>query len=166
MIVKTKRIDEEGRFDLKVIDRNNNVFLMMVGGNQDLFWVPVDYKRVKTFYIEKSDRFAFRIFEILFDKVKEREKKLNLCKEEDVFEFISEDRHIDDANLLKIIKQKDCFEISFVKQENIKHGGFATMGCPICFCNSGSRVPEIEQLFMIAFTELAYYNKKIELEKE
>lgn len=166
MIFKTTRYSEEGKYDLKVVDRFGNAFIMMVGGNQDLFWVPLNYKKVNTFFIDKKDKFAFKIFEILFNHVKEREKKLNRCQSLTEFEFVSEDRHEDDANRLKIIKSDDCFEIRFIKQENIKHGGFATRGCPICFCNSGSRVPEIEQLFMIAFTELAYYNKRIELEKE
>ena len=38
------------------------------------------------------------------------------------------------------------------------------MGCTICFCNSGSRVPKVEQVFVQMFNYLAYESKLIERE--
>ena len=58
MIKKIKRSDDvcdQGKYNLKVIDRDGNSFTIMVGGNLDLYWVPDDYKSVNTFYIDKSD---------------------------------------------------------------------------------------------------------------
>lgn len=38
------------------------------------------------------------------------------------------------------------------------------MDCVICFCNSGSRVPMVEQIFMQMFNYLAYESKSIKCE--
>ncbi len=174
MIVKQPRRGESHfgdtkLFDLKVTDKNNNSFEMHVAGNQDLYWIPSDYKNVKTFYIDKSDEFLFSTFCELFKAIKQNDsdglqypKSMN----GDKFSFISEDYHEDEANRLEIIKEKNQFVINFIKNENEGVFGGFRRGCIICFCNSGSRVPNVERQFMLMFNELAYYNDEIELSLE
>ena len=168
MITKVKRNeDSDILVDLVVTDKNNNSFIMTVGGNQDLYWIPQNYKQVKSFYIDKNDTFLFNIFTKLFKLIKQSDsdglsypKTLN----GNTFTFISEDFPEDEAHKLEIIKKENEFIINFIKNENT---GIYTMfrrGCPICFCNSGSRLPKVEQLFMIMFNELAYYTKEVEFQ--
>ena len=71
MIVKEPRSSnfedksDIGKYNLRVLDKNGNSFVMMVGGNGDLYWVPNNYKKNKTFIIEKSDEFVYDIFDKL-----------------------------------------------------------------------------------------------------
>lgn len=171
MIKKIKRSDDvcdQGKYNLKVIDRDGNSFTMMVGGNLDLYWVPDDYKSVNTFYIDKRDYFVYELFGGLFQNIENVDDKYNPSLIGNKFTFISEDFNEDIANKLEIIKKDNEFVINFLKNEN-KEGehyamyAFFRRGCPICFCNSGSRVPKIENLFMMLFNDLAYYNKDIEM---
>lgn len=155
-------------YDLKVIDKNNNSFIMHVAGNQDLYWIPKDYKKTQSFYIDKSDKLLYSVFCKLFEYIKKYDSDgLQYLKtlEGNKFTFISEDFHVDEAHRLEIIKEKDQFVINFIKNENLGIFGGFRRGCVICFCNSGSRVPKIEQLFMLMFNELAYYNNEIEIER-
>ena len=46
--------------------------------------------------------------------------------------------------------------VEFIKNENKEYWSFYHRGCDIRFCNSGSRVPKVESLFMKMFTYLAY----------
>ena len=172
MIKKIKRSEDvfdQGKYNLKLIDREGNSFTMMVGGNLDLYWVPDDFKNTDTFYIDKSDEFVYRLFLRLFQDIESVDDKYNLSLIGNKFTFISEDFNEDIANKLEIIKKDNEFVINFLKNEN-KEGehynmyAFFRRGCPICFCNSGSRVPKIEHLFMMLFNDLAYNNKDIELD--
>ena len=167
MITKIKRNEDSDKLvDLVVTDKFNNEFVMTVGGNQDLYWIPKNYKQVKSFYIDENDEFLYNVFNNLFDLIKKNDsdgfsysKTLN----GNTFTFISEDFPADEAHKLEIIKEKSQFVINFIKSENLgMYGGFRR-SCVICFCNSGSRVPKVEQQFMIMFNKLAYYNNKIEL---
>ena len=170
MITKVKRNnDSDVLVDLVVTDKFNNKFIMTVGGNQDLYWIPQNFKQVKSFYIDKDDKFLFDVLSSLFEHIKKNDsdglsypKTLN----ENKFTFISEDYHEAEAHKLEIIKEKNQFVINFIKNENLGIYGSFRRGCVICFCNSGSRVPKVEQLFMIMFNELAYYTDNIEFEEE
>ena len=75
---------------------------------------------------------------------------------DDTITFISEDWHEDEANILNIIKTEDGFIVKFIKNENKQSWSYPHIGCAICFCNSGSRVPKVESLFMRMFNYLAY----------
>lgn len=172
MIVKQPRGDgfaygSEKLFDLKIIDKNNNSFIMTVGGNQDLYWIPQNHKETKTFLIDKDDEFLFEVFKKLFKEIQKEESdglKYPKTMDGNKFTFISEDYPEDEANRLEIIKEKDKFIINFIKSENLGVFGGFRRGCVICFCNSGSRVPKIEQRFMLAFNDLAYYNDNVQIE--
>ena len=59
-------------------------------------------------------------------------------------------------NVLKIVKTKDVILIEFIENKNKVNLSFSSKVCSICFCNSGSRVPKIEALFMRMFNYLAY----------
>ena len=153
-------------YNLRLYDKNNNTFTMMVGGNGDLYWIPDNYKQVQQFVIDVSDRYAYKLFDRLFSLIDERDNKRSPLLQDNTFTFISEDFPEDIAHTLKITKTEQDFTIDFVKNETESmYSGFRR-GCPICFCNSGSRVPKIEQLFMLMFTHLAYETPTIELEPE
>ena len=118
MIEKVKRYENENLFDLVVTDKLNNSFTMTVGGNCDLYWIPANYKKVQSFYINKEDEFLFNIFLELFNKIKQNDSDgLSYPKTIDgnKFTFISEDYHEDEAHRLEIIKEKDQFVINFIK---------------------------------------------------
>ena len=173
MVQKIKRsedLSDDGKYNVIITDKNGNSFTMMVGGNLDLYWVPEDYKDVKSFVIDKSDEFVYCLFDDLFQKIKKVDDKYNPSIIDNLFTFISEDFNEDIANRLEIVKNENGFEINFVKNENTESEyynmyAFFRRGCHICFCNSGSRVPKIEHLFMLMFNDLAYYNKDIEMVK-
>lgn len=165
MILKTKRPDSVDKFDLKIIDKNGNEFDIVFGGNLDLFWVVRDHRKGLNFHIDKNDAFLYGVFEQLFEDIKKNDEGYKKSVEGNVFSFISEDYHEDDANMLQIEKKEDEFEIRFAKNFS-PNLPLITKMCQICFCNSGSRVPKIERLFMQMFLDTAYYSEEVEIEKE
>ena len=166
MIIKKPRHNKEGYYDLKITDKNGNSFLMTVGGNLDLYWIPENHKENRVFEIDKNDEMVFDIFKQLFDAIEKRDDKYRPVLKDDVITFISEDWPEDEANTLNIIKKNDLITIKFIKNENEAGWSFPHRGCVICFCNSGSRVPRIESLFMRMFNYLAYEFDNISCEEE
>ena len=165
MIVKEKNDfygEDRRKYDLKVYDKYDKSFTMMVGGNGDLYWIPENHRETTTFYIPKEDRFLYAVFDNLFEVIRDRDDLKNPLLVGNEFNFISEDFHEDEANRLKITQTEDEFVIDFVRNEDRENWTLPHMGCNICFCNSGSRVPRVEQQFMIMFNELAYYCDEIE----
>lgn len=166
MITKFYRNEKQTKYDLNITDKLGNDFTMLVGGNLDLYWVPENYKQVQTFYIDESDEFVYAAFLKLFNIIKQKDGNgYNYPKSfnGNVFTFISEDFPEDEANRLEIVKEKNQFVIRFIKNENLGIYGSFRRGCAICFCNSGSRVPEIEQEFMLMFNNLAYFNDEVKI---
>lgn len=165
MIYKKERYGMKGYFDLYIIDKNNHEFKMTVAGNQDLYWMPEDYRKNTTFYIDKSDSYLYDVFDYLFRQLKQNDNPHFPSIEGNVFTFASEDRPLEDADMLQIERKENEFEIRFLKNlsDSIR---FKTRFCNICFCNSGSRVPKLEQQFMLLFNELAYYTPDMPIEKE
>ena len=45
MITKKPRHEQEGYCDLTVTDKDGKSFVMTVGGNLDLYWLPENYKK-------------------------------------------------------------------------------------------------------------------------
>lgn len=166
MITKIPRYNQEGYFDLKITDMNNKSFIMTVGGNGDLYWLPDNHKETRNFEIDKNDEIVFSIFNQLFCAVKKNDDKYNPVLKDNTITFISEEWHKDESNTLNIIKDENSFKINFIKNENKQAWTVPHIGCAICFCNSGSRVPKIEQLFMQMFTHLAYNCDIIKTENE
>ena len=166
MISKLPRHNEEGRFNVKMTDKNKHSFTMMVGGNGDLYWVPENHKQNRIFEIDSMDEMTYGLFNQLFEAVRKRDDKYNPVLKDNVITFISEDWHEDEANTLKIIQSQDSFTIEFIKNENKDAWSLPHLGCNICFCNSGSRVPRVEQLFMLMFNYLAYQCDLIPIEQE
>lgn len=171
MIVKVPRSSnfedksDIGKYNLRVMDKNGNSFVMMVGGNGDLYWVPNNYKKNKTFIIEKSDEFVYDIFDKLFVDMQTSEDK-NHAMQGNEFNFISDDAPEDEANTLKIRRDDNAFVVDFIKQEIVSPWSTPSRGCSIRFCNAGSRQPKIVSLFMRMFSELAYYNNDIDMVME
>ena len=166
MITKILRDEKEKTYDLKVTDKNNHSFIMTVAGNHDLYWLPENHKKNREFTIEKNDEIVFSIFEQLFNAVEKKDDKYRPVLKDNVITFLSEDWPDDECNTLEILKLKDSFEIKFIKNENEDKWTSPHLGCSICFCNSGSRVPRVENLFMRMFTYLAYQCNLIPLEEE
>ena len=115
--------------------------------------------------VDKKDEFLFSVFEKLFENIKKNDSYYTKSVEGNVFTFISEDYHEDDANMLQIEKKDDEFEIKFVKNFSPNIPLISKM-CQICFCNSGSRVPNIERQFMLMFIELSKCDSSVQIEKE
>ena len=156
MITKKPRNGKEGYYDLTVTDKDGKSFVMTVGGNLDLYWLPENYKKDRTFGIDKNDELTYGIFEQLFDAVEKRDNKERPVLNGNTITYISEDWPEEEANKLKIIREEDMFQIQFVKNEDMESWSYPHIGCTICFCNSGSRVPRVEGLFMRMFNYLAY----------
>ncbi|MGN0787806.1 MAG: hypothetical protein ACI4L6_01905 [Candidatus Onthoplasma sp.] len=164
MITKQTR-DDKGYYDLKISDKNGKSFIMTVGGNLDLYWIPENHKENRVFEIDKDDKITFSVFEQLFNAVKKNDDKYRPILKDNTITFISEDWHEDEANILNIKKIRDAFIIEFIKNENEQSWSLPHRGCVICFCNSGSRVPKVESLFMRMFNFLAYECDLIQCEK-
>ena len=162
MITKKPRNGEEGYYDLTVTDKDGKSFVMTVGGNLDLYWLPENYKKDRTFDIDKNDELTYSIFEQLFDAVEKRDDKERPVLNGNTITYISEDWPEEEANKLKITREEDMFQIQFVKNEDMESWSYPHIGCTICFCNSGSRVPRVEGLFMRMFNYLAYECDMIE----
>ena len=155
MITKTPR-NNEGKYDLKITDKNGKSFMMTVGGNFDLYWIPENHKENRVFEIDKNDKITFSMFKQLFDIVRKRDDKYRPVLKDNTITFISEDWPEEEANVLNIIKNEETFTIKFIKNEDKESWSYPHMGCTICFCNSGSRVPKVEEVFMRLFNYLAY----------
>lgn len=164
MITKQLRNNKEGYYDVKITDKNGKSFIMTVGGNLDLYWLPEKHKENKIFEIDKSDKITYDVFNQLFNAVGKNDDKYRPVLQGNTISYISEDWPEDEANVLNIIKTEDAFTIKFIKNEDKESWSYPHMGCTICFCNSGSRVPKVEQIFMQMFNYLAYESKLIECE--
>ena len=165
MIVKEPRFGSEGLYDLRITDKNGKSFVMTVGGNGDLYWLPENYKQTTMFEIDGEDKQVFSIFSQLFEAVDKRDDKSRPVLKDNVITFVSEEWRPEESNELKIIKQDNSFIIHFIKNTNEAEWTVPHRGCAICFCNSGSRVPRVEQLFMLMFNKLAYHCDEIEMGK-
>ena len=88
MITKKPR-NNEGYYDLKVTDRNGNAFIMTVGGNLDLYWVPENYRENTIFYIEKGDEITYSVFEQLFRAVEKNDDKYRPVINGNTLTFVS-----------------------------------------------------------------------------
>lgn len=147
---------------LKITDKNNNSFFMQVGGNLDLYWIPEndepndDAFSILRFEFESNDEF-FVFLKDVFSKIKKKDNKYLPTLENNTFTFVSEDAYAEDeANILKIAKFGKEFVVDFIKPEPQSIWGAMKRGHSICFCNSGSRHQDIEQIFKRKFLELAY----------
>lgn len=164
MITKLPSNSREGEYDLIVTDKNDRSFIMTVGGNFDLYWLPENHKECRTYEISKDDDYTFRVFSQLFADVKRNDDKYRPVLKDNTITYVSEDWNEREANVLVIEKQENSFIIDFVKNENKDAWSYPHMDCSICFCNSGSRVPDVEQVFMQMFNSLAYESKSIKCE--
>ena len=161
MVEKIRReTNKSDTYNIIVSDKLGNKFTMFMGGNGDLYWLP-ENKQNTTFYIDNTDILLFRGLTKLFKLIQERDSKYNPTLKNNVFTFISEDRPEDEANILKITKGSEEFIIEFIKTELKDNFSIPKRWHTICFCNSGSRVPQIEQLFQMMFIELAYKVKDV-----
>ena len=147
---------------LKITDKNNNSFLMQVGGNLDLYWIPEndeindELSGVQSFEFETGDDF-YEFLKDAFSKIKKKDNPYSPTLENNTFKFVSEDAYgEDEANILKITEQGKNFVVEFIKTEPQSIWGVMKRGFSICFCNSGSRHPDIEQIFKLKFLETAY----------
>ncbi|MBE5758133.1 MAG: hypothetical protein E7345_04330 [Clostridiales bacterium] len=165
MIVKFPR-DDKGLFDLKITDKNNKSFIMTVGGNGDLYWLPENHKDCRVFEIDKDDEIVFEIFNQLFYAVGKKDDKYRPVLKDNKITFISEEWREEESNILNIIKDENSFVIEFIKNENVDEWSVPHRGCVICFCNSGSRVPVVENVFMRMFLNLAYHSDFVPLEDD
>ena len=162
MITKYKRPEDESRYNLRVTDKYNRRFDMWVAGNHDLYWVPeLNKNQDYSFVIDKDDEFLYGVLNKLFNDIKKNDNPYRPSLIGNTFNFISEDFHEDFANKLTIEKGENDFTLNFIRHKE-SYMGIPRRGCVICFCNSGSRVPKIETLFMQMFSELAYYTEVVE----
>lgn len=130
-----------GHSSFVITDKLGNTFEMFEGGNLDLYWVAECKNNKTSFIIDESNKEMFRLLKIIFKHIKDKDNKYSPRLIGNEFTWISEDRP--EANVLKILKNQDNFEITFLKNEN---NFYKT--CAICFCNSGSNFQKVEQLFM------------------
>lgn len=154
-----EKIKFNNKTDIKISDKFGNAFFMHFGDNLDLYWIPEDFKKASTFFIDEEDKIFHPILNKLFNLIENTETEYFKPQiENNCFTFISEDCHEDDAHRLQIKKEKNQFIIDFQRNENHSISHFPKRGCNICFCNSGSRVPNVEILFMKLYIYLVNLN--------
>ncbi|MBE7076473.1 MAG: hypothetical protein E7374_01105 [Clostridiales bacterium] len=164
MIKKKLRVECDDRYDIQIIDRNGKSFQMYIAGNLDLYWIPAKRKNNGLFEFDKTNKTEFRIFNKLFDLIKDVDDRFYPVLNGDTIRFISEDRPEEDANILEIKRTDDLITIEFI--EGVDHSEFCIMpryASHICFCNSGSRIPKVESLFMYLFLYLTRDCKSVEI---
>lgn len=164
MITKQPKNNNDEDYEVKVTDKNGKSFIMTIGENYDLYWYPEYKSKTRSYEIDKNDTIAFCIFNQLFDDIKINDDKYRPVLNGNQITFVSEDYHEDEANVLNIIKNDNYIAIEFLNNQNVKKWSCPHIGSSICFCNSGSRVPEVEQIFLKMFRFLAYENKLIQSE--
>lgn len=146
---------------LKITDKNNKSFIMEIGGNSDMYWIPEndlpnDEASGKiSFEFERDDEF-FDYLSDIFSKIKKKDNPYVPTLTGNAFTHASEDTFEEEANVLQIIQQNDKFVVDFYKQEALSMFSMMKRGFSICFCNSGSRHQDIEQIFKLKFLEVAY----------
>ena len=145
----------KGCCDVKITDKHGNYFVMIDAPNYDMYWIPQD-NDCNFFEIDKNDKQTFNIFNQIFDDVKQVDDKYSPTLKGDTITFISEDRHEDYANILSITKDEENISINFINNKKADEFGWTHRDNTICFCNSGSRVPAVEHVFMEMFFNLAY----------
>ena len=143
-------------YDVRITDKNKNTFIMTMGGNLDLYWLPEDHRKNTTFIIDKTDKLALIMFDRLFDAINTLKKPSSVLVD-DTLTFVSEDRNQDEANTLTITKKDKSYIINFNENENKKAWTTPHRDCTICFCNNGSNVPDVEYVFMQMYKFLANY---------
>lgn len=144
MIKKRKNYKDDHITDLEIIDKNGNTFLIVFGGNLDLYWLAID--GVLNFAIDKSDAHLFDIFNNLFENIKMRDaKSYNKTIQDNRFYWLSDDGEESMVNNLEIIKNNNSYDIHFIKNPKRMQTRLTT---GICFCNSGSRNQPVVQEFM------------------
>ena len=167
MIYKQKRPNTDDKYDIVVADQNGKKFTMTVAGNLDLFWCPDDMREdIASFIIDNNDKIFYPYLMRLFQLIKDRDNNFCPTMQDNVFTFVSEDTEEEHANKLQIIQNEDNFIINFYKNLNKSPSLMPKMSNYICFCNSGSRVPKVEQLFMLMFNHMAYQNTSITLQDD
>ena len=65
------------KYNVKVTDKNHKSFVMMCGGNLDLYWVPENWKDTTSFTISKDDEFTYNMFAKIFKAVEQNDDKYN-----------------------------------------------------------------------------------------
>jgi len=164
MFSKIKR-NKDDEYDVKVTDKNGNFFVMTVAGNLDLYWIPQD-RHCSSFEIDSADELTFSVFNQLFDAIQKVDDKYRPTLSDDTITFISEDRHEDYANILRISRGLTKVNIEFINNPTRDEWEWGHRDNTICFCNSGSRVPKVEHVFMVMFNKLAYECDWIEHEDD
>jgi len=142
------------QYDIKIIDSKGNFFVMTLAGNLDMYWIP-QKRDCCIFEIDSSDRLTFSIFEQLFSAIQKVDDKYCPTIKDNTITFVSEDRHEDYANILRITQEKEKIHIEFINNKTKDEFGWSHKDNTICFCNSGSRVPKTEHVFMEMFVRLA-----------
>lgn len=155
MISKLTKNSAKQQYIVKITDKNGKSFIMTVAGNLDLYWIPQN-RDCCNFEIDSSDGLTFSIFDQLFDAIQKVDDKYCPILTNNTITFVSEDRLEDYANILRITREKEKIILEFINNKTKDEFGWVHIGNNICFCNSGSRVPEVEHVFMEMFNKLAY----------
>ena len=155
MISKLTKNSAEQQYIVKITDKNGKSFIMTVAGNFDLYWIPQN-RDCCNFEIDSSDGLTFSVFNQLFDTIQKVDDKYCPTLKNNTITFVSEDRHEDYANILRITREKEKIDLEFINNKTQDEFGWSHRDNTICFCNSGSRVPEVEHVFMEMFNKLAY----------
>ena len=144
----------KGCCDVKITDKYGNYFVMVDAPNHDMYWIPQD-NNCNFFEIDKNDKQTFNIFNQIFDDVKQVDDKYSPTLKNNTITYVSEDRPEESANILKITRDQEKINIEFINNSN-PHESWVHRDGKICFCDSGSRVPDVEQVFRKMFLNLAY----------
>jgi len=126
-----------------VVQANNSKFIMGFFAC-DVYWIMPDYIHNNKFTVKKSDSYLFEFIDDLFSK-----HHFKNC----TFNWLSEARLPQNSSSLKITKGIDFYRIKFIQSPNDYMARLRNI-CPICFCLSGSRNPEIATKFGIMLNEI------------
>lgn len=180
----TRRYMEREHVYSYYLHENNQIFSIHFAGNLDLYWGlridkkvdPKDYMaEIKAkFIIDKENYYIYTLFEQLYEEVKQAnvfdEEKMNdKCRNyssySDLFdgqkiEWHSDEESYELADLFRIIKKEESFEIEFIRPELTD--GKITCRIPnhvtVRIRNSGSYYNPLNIIFMRMFNKLQEYD--------
>ena len=168
----------DGPFGMQVFFRDelsdslNKCLKIFYGGNGDLYWVINCNQRAikQDFKITKDNEDAYILFEELFNDVKRlntENSKEPYDEEKNTITWYSDDNYYDNANILKITKSEEVFEIEFYVQptKEEERSRFLGRNIEVRLCNSGSRYEPFNTAFMKMYNKMVENNNILKLER-
>lgn len=157
-----KNVITDDKYELIFENDEKEIFKIHYGG-ADLYWTMINYRDGNRFQITEAEEIVYYQLQALFKEIEKSDIPYNKALNNGCFEWLSEAYGIpEEAHKLLITKDETSFNIEFIRNPN---NFIPSHICPICFCLSGSRNPDIACAFSLMFLQYKNNNKVKSLNK-